>query len=525
MRRRTPAAAQIRDEWRKCARSFPYWCRRYVHVYDAATRAWLPFRLWPSQVAVAEVLQAERLVVMLKARQLGMSWLVTAYGLWLMVFRPAATVLLFSKRDMEAVHLLAFRLRGMYRQLPAVMQAREVLVDNAHELRLSNGSAALAFSTTGGRSYTGTFALVDEADHCTAGRTDALDVLLDAVKPTIDGGGQLVLLSTVDKRAPGSAFKRIYEAAKATGAGGAVGSNGYVPVFLPWSARPDRTGEWYEAVRRDIQARSGSLDSLYAEYPATDVEALAALSSDARFATEWCRAADATTIASSCLSAGDAQHADTRAPSLNGLARWETPRAGRLYVIGADPAEGNPQSDESAACVMDAVTGDQVAVWAGRFEPATFAGGLASLAGWIETCGGHAGVLVERNNHGHAVLLALRHAGVAALRGLDGQPGWLTTAKGKALAVDAGADLLRDGALACGPGAAGRSPKVRDMETLRQLAAFSGATLAAPAGDHDDRCMAWCLAAAAARYCPVGTGEAAVIPPAWQIDTRETGGW
>ena len=43
---------------------------------------------------VADVLQSQRLVVMLKARQLGMSWLTTAYGLWLMLFRPAATVLL-----------------------------------------------------------------------------------------------------------------------------------------------------------------------------------------------------------------------------------------------------------------------------------------------------------------------------------------------------------------------------------------------------------------------------------------------
>ena len=31
-----------------------------------------------------------------------------------------------------------------------------VLRDNTHELRLSNGSAALVFPTTGGRSYTAT---------------------------------------------------------------------------------------------------------------------------------------------------------------------------------------------------------------------------------------------------------------------------------------------------------------------------------------------------------------------------------
>jgi hypothetical protein len=179
-------------------------------------------------------------------------------------------------------------------------------------------------------------------------------------------------------------------------------------------------------------------------------------------------------------------------------------------VIGADPAEGNPQSDESAACVLDAVTGDQVAVWAGRFEPAVFAAGLERLGEWY----GCAGVLIERNNHGHAVLLALRDGGASVLRGLDGNPGWLTTAKGKAICVDAGADLLRDG-----------GPRIRDPETLRQLIAFSGSSLSAPPGDHDDRAISWCLAAAAARYCAGGTCLSAIIPPDDEIDIRETEGW
>ena len=467
--------------------SFGYWCDHWAQVYDASSRGWLPFRLWPAQIGVAETLQSKHLVVMLKARQLGMSWLTVAYGLWLMLFRPAATVLLFSKRDTEAVHLLSFRLRGIYGRLPTWMQAAAVVVENAHEFRLSNGSAALAFPTTGGRSYTATLAVVDEADYCD------LEPLLDAVKPTVDAGGSLVLLSTVDKSSPGSAFKRIYQAAR-------DGGNAYAPVFLPWTSRPDRSYDWYDRVRQDILARSGNLDSLYAEYPASDVEALAALSGDARFAAEWCsRAAD---TAAPALAGG---------PALMGLHVWELPQEGRMYVIGADPAQGNPQSDESAACVLDALSGDQVAAWAGRVEPALFASGLQRLAEWYG-----AGLLVERNNHGHAVLLALRDAGAAGvLRGLDGQPGWLTSARGKVLVVDAGADLLRDGA-----------PKVRDAETLRQLMAFSGSTLAAPGGDHDDRCMAWCLAVAAARYCGGGAvGEPAILPPRDAISERETGGW
>lgn len=111
-----------REEWLTSAASFGYWCDRYAQVYDATARTWLPFHLWPAQREVDSVLESQRLVVILKARQLGMTWLVVGYALWLMLFRPAATVLLFSWRDDEADQLLGFRLAGMYQRLPEWMQ-------------------------------------------------------------------------------------------------------------------------------------------------------------------------------------------------------------------------------------------------------------------------------------------------------------------------------------------------------------------------------------------------------------------
>jgi len=37
--------------------------------------------------------------------------------------------------------------------------------------------------------------------------------------------------------------------------------------------------------------------------------------------------------------------------------------------------------------------------------------------------------MVERNNHGHAVILALRYIGASLLRGLDGEIGWAKDGK------------------------------------------------------------------------------------------------
>lgn len=462
-------------EWLKCSRSLAYFVTTYLHVYNATDRAWIPFALWPAQRDTLDILNGPRLVVILKARQLGLSWLVLAYALWMMLFRPAAAVLIFSRRDEEAVDLLDFRLKGMYARLPLWMQARAVQASDKHNWQLSNGSSAKSFPTTGGRSYTGSLVIVDEADWI-----PDLDDVLDGVKPAIDAGGRLVMLSTVDKQRPHSAFKRIYRASKA-------GANNWRGVFLPWTARPGRDEAWYAAMRADIVARDGALDSLWQEYPATDTEALAPNAQDKRIPSVWLEACyqPAAPLTDRSLPA--------YAPALPGLTIYRPVEQGHRYVIGVDPAEGNPTSDESAATVLDARSGEEVASLAGRFEPAVFASYIDQLGRWYAA----ASVLVERNNHGHAVLLWLRdNSRLTRLRGHDGQEGWLSSSKGKALLYARAADAVKNG-----------ETILHSFETLTQLASIEGATLRAPEGDHDDRADAYALALVAASTAPVVAGQ------------------
>ncbi len=371
---------------------------------------------------MARSLQRSRLIVVLKARQLGLTWLALAFALWLLLFYPIATVLLFSRRDDEARDLLAVRLRGMYDRLPAWLKSEPFGAENDHEWQLANGSRALAFPTTAGDGYTATLAVVDEADLC-----PDLDRLMRAVKPTIDGGGRMVLLSRSDKSKPQSPFKRIYTAAR-------QGRTDWAPVFLPWSARPARTQAWYDAQATDVFQRTGSLDDMHEQYPATDVEALAPRTLDKRIAPQWLH---------QCYREQDAlAEPPPGAPSVPGLEVYALPREGRSYVIGGDPAEGNPTSDPSALTVLDRDSGEEAASLAGRFEPAVFAAHIDALGRWYNG----AAVLVERNNHGHAVLLWLAdHSGLWLAPGHDGRPGWLSNSKGKSLLYDAAADAFREG--------------------------------------------------------------------------------
>src|SRR6516162_1339094 len=102
-------ASRCRDDLVHFARTH---CRILHSSGDAG--AWVPFDLWPAQQQAAMELQANREVVILKARQLGLTWLVLGFALQRLLFHPIQTVLLFSKRDDEAAELLDFRLRGMY---------------------------------------------------------------------------------------------------------------------------------------------------------------------------------------------------------------------------------------------------------------------------------------------------------------------------------------------------------------------------------------------------------------------------
>ena len=454
-----------------------YFIDRYCEIYDATDREWIPFDLWPEQRDTLFTITDNRLVVILKARQLGQTWLVLAFALWLMLFHPEATVLLFSRRDDEAIHLLDFRLKQMYKRLPDWMRdSLTIEMDSKHEWRLSNGSMAYAFPTTAGDSYTATLAIVDEAD-----LVPNLNDLMTAVKPTIDGGGRMILLSRSDKSHPGSPFKRIYKAAKRE-------LNDWSPVFLPWWVRPSRTQEWYETQKQDTLANTGALDNLHEQYPATDTEALAPATLDKRIPARWLE---------QCYDEIEPVEAHT-GPALPGLRVYKLPEPGRSYVIGGDPAEGNPTSDESSLHVLDSITGEEVAGLGGKFQPDTFASYIDMIGKWYN----HAAVLVERNHHGHAVLLWLGiYSPLPILLGEDGRVGWLSSARGKVMMYAQGASSFRNGDVI-----------VHDFVTFDQLASIEGSTLRAPDEAPDDRADSFVIANVARSY---------VVALGGQVETQQ----
>lgn len=470
--------AEIRQEVLRCALSPLYFIERYCKIFDAVAQDWIPFTLWPAQIEVLRAVNEQRSFnIALKSRQVGLTWLGLAYNLWGMIFRPVWVGLMFSLRDNEAIYLLSQeRLRGMYARLPDWLRAyAPITVENSHQFRLANQSIAYAFPTTAGDGYTATFVLVDEAD-----LIPDLDRLMGKVKPTIDAGGRMLLISRPDKRKPGSLFKAMYRGAR-------DGMNNYRAHFIPWHAHPGRDQAWYEAQKRDALVNAGSLDTVWEQYPATDEEALAANSKDKRFPGVWLRNVFERMLPRDVPGA----------PSVPGLIVFHPPRPKVKYVLGADPAEGNPNSDDSALEVLEVETGEQVAHLSGKFEPSTFGEYAVAIIRWYN----NAPILPERNNHGHAFILALKQSGRArVLTASDGKPGYLTTPTSKALLIDRLADELK-----------GQGVLIHHQKTFDQLASIEGSSLSAPSGEHDDAAMAFALAsyarakAAGAAYIGVWT--------------------
>ncbi len=469
-------------EFRQCKRSFIYFVQTYCQIYDGEKGMWIPFLLWPYQYRGALAFKRHRRIIIGKARQMGWTWLVLCWILWNMIFHPECRALVSSARDDDAIYLLSEeRMRGIFYRLPLWLTAG--LEDNRSQFSeetsrnrknadakrhwaLTNGSNVRAFPIGRGDSYTMTIAFVDEADSADEAKQRAHD---KAVRPTVDGGGQYIKLSKFYKdKSPKTPFKVQYKKARA-------GKIKWFAMFAGALDRPDRTREWFEEVKREAE-ETGTEDDRKENYPLTEEEALEPKQEGKRFAAEHIHACYSERRVKKDADLVSLAHV----PNIPGLRIFIRPQPGRKYVVGADPAEGKEGSDDSALVVVDALTLRQVCVLNGPIEIGVFGDYIKQVSKFYN----NASVLVERNNHGHAVLLWLRdNSYLDLLRGEDDDDGWLTTLKSKAFMFMIVAQVLYT-----------RTAAIHDFETRTQLESIERGTLKAPPGQPDDVAVAYCLA-------------------------------
>jgi len=296
-----------------------------------------PFKKWDHLASLAKQLVDERLVLVLKARQLGFSWTVAAYAAWLVRFHRGANVLMISRGQTEAFQLLD-KVRFILKNLP-VSWHLPINPDSRSEIGIPSQDAkitALPSTEDAGRSETASVVIQDEADF-----HEYLESNYAAVKPTVDAGGQMIMGSTANKRKMTSLFKELYRSAP---------SNGWNTVFMPWHARPGRTEKWFDGVRDTIPSveLSGMSPEQYmeAEYPGDEMEALAPPRAQSIFDREMIAA-----MAEDCIEP---------VRKLGPSSIYQESRAARRYVAGTDVASGVGM-DYSVTVVVDIASGYVVA--------------------------------------------------------------------------------------------------------------------------------------------------------------------
>jgi len=180
-------------------------------------------------------------------------------------------------------------------------------------------------------------------------------------------------------------------------------------------------------------------------------------------------------------------HAQTVPPlwvEMGGALRiWKRPVPGRAYVIGADPSEGTG-GDPGAAVIYDRASAEHVATLHGQFPTWEMGRRLAEIGRSYAT----ALLVVERNNHGAAVLQALEQAEryPNVYRAEDEKPGWLNVAVRRSAALEALEDAHRKGEWS-----------TPDAESTAELLTFivdKTGKAVAQRGTHDDLTMAHAIA-------------------------------
>lgn len=219
--------------------------------------AYVPFAVWPRQADVLATMECDRLIVFLKARQIGISWLACLYAMRQCALHPGYPVLCLSRGQLEANELV-HRISFMYHQHADRAWLSRLIKDNTAYLEWAGGSSVTSLAATkdAGRSLTAALAILDEWAFMQWPKET-----LAAVKPTIDAGGKLFIISSADGQ--GSEYHQHWLAAE-------MGANGYTAVFLPWQARPDRGPGWRD--QKIIEA-NGDTASVLREYPENPLEA------------------------------------------------------------------------------------------------------------------------------------------------------------------------------------------------------------------------------------------------------------
>ncbi len=369
----------IREETLKCTADPKYFIKRYVYIQHPQ-RGRILFSMWDFQDKVIDDFLSHKYNIILKSRQLGISTLVSAYALWLMLFHNDKKVLVIATKQKVATKIID-KVKLGYNGCPSWLKPIRT-TDNNLSQAFSNGSKieAEASSKEAGRSDACSLLLLDEAAFI-----EHIDTIWTAALFTLSTGGDCVVLSTPN--GVGNWFYKQWTGAEEgvkpeidETVDSSIKPIEFHPIKLHWTVHPERDEVWRK--QQDLILK------------------------DARKAKQECDcdfiASGDTVIPGELIKwFRDTYKQDPVEKRLidQNYWLWDYPQAGKQYGVFADVSRGDG-SDYSACHVFDLETVTQVAEYRGKLGTKEYGNLLVQIGTEWNT----ALLVIENNNIGWAVL-------------------------------------------------------------------------------------------------------------------------
>lgn len=373
--------AAVKDEILKCAQDPVYFINKYVRIRHP-TRGLIPFKTFQYQDRTIECLLKKRFNVILKARQMGFTEVVSAFITWLMLFHPNQSVLCLATKSETAKQVIR-RVRTALKRVPSWLLIADITTDNKTSIELANGSfvKSIAKSADAGRSEALSLLVVDEAAHI-----DGFDSIWTGIRPTISAGGRIIMLST--PLGVGNVFEKTYSDAEAK-------RNDFNPICVMWYEHPEHisdlsidektgrhTSSWFRSETKGMTQRE----------IAQEYECAFLASGDTFFTPEVMNWVSESLLPETSMD--------------EGLHVFRQPVPGRSYIMGVDSATGKGH-DRGGFHVCDVETMEQVVEYNSKVEPNGYAHELDRVGRLYN----NALMVVESNAVGLAVLEHLKLLG------------------------------------------------------------------------------------------------------------------
>lgn len=537
----TTQFSRLIDEARRDPLPFIQAC---CHIITKSLPGQLPvMKLVPNtpQLRVHQVIQQARRegrpprVIVLKARQPGISTLCEALLLTTALTRPFSQSMLIAHLDESAEQLFA-KILFMLERLPEDLRPRfktprkdrlqldcMPCLDGQVDLR----SSILVGTASGQELWRGlTLQMAHLSEFASFPFPQELLLgLLQAIPATPETC--VIIESTA--RGMGNVFHHEWMRAES-------GESGFTPVFIPWYDLPDihtiavPTPFILEAEEQALQAEyglsdqalawrrfkiaadaGGNLDYFHQEFPTTPSGAFL-VTGQPCFPIRVLQ--EMYDVARTEEPKRGRWNSDRGFLPLRGgeLAVWRAPVPDHDYILSADPSSGVISKESDPAClqVFDRITEEQVAEWHGHAPPSELAQIAMGIGKWYHT----ALIAPELNGgHGYAMLDVLKgdfyprlyvYTRTDKLKGtVSNFLGWETNHRTRTLMIDTLHWALVN-----------RTVLIRSPECIREAMEFQRIHDRPQGLDHDDRIMAFMIAYRAHIESPMlSTGLPPMIHP------------